>query len=274
MHDRELHLKPGRLYDDDPRAVLLQLRPRRADRRVRREHGSLRRAAGLHDDRPAPPACRARRDPRDALRAQRPGRGRRLDRPAERRDPRDDRASRRAGSTTQFNLVAQARRQAGSTFKTIVLAAAVAQGMNPSTTLYRSTPVPLPAPTRTRAARRLVGRHDLRQPLPRHDERRERDAALRQHRVRAADARRRPRERRGDGARSSACETPLTTSDGAYVPSIGLGAIAVSPLDMASAYATLAAGGVSRSRWRSARSSSRTARSTPTRAGASRSASG
>ena len=32
--------------------------------------------------------------------------------------------------------------------------------------------------------------------------------------------------------------------DGAYVPSIGLGAIAVSPLDMASAYATLAAGGI------------------------------
>ncbi len=32
--------------------------------------------------------------------------------------------------------------------------------------------------------------------------------------------------------------------DGAFVPSIGLGAMDVSPLDMASAYATLAAGGV------------------------------
>jgi len=32
--------------------------------------------------------------------------------------------------------------------------------------------------------------------------------------------------------------------NGAYVPSIGLGSIAVSPLDMASAYATLAAGGI------------------------------
>jgi membrane peptidoglycan carboxypeptidase len=31
---------------------------------------------------------------------------------------------------------------------------------------------------------------------------------------------------------------------GAYVPSIGLGAMDVSPLDMASAYATLAAGGI------------------------------
>jgi penicillin-binding protein 1A len=45
-------------------------------------------------------------------------------------------------------------------------------------------------------------------------------------------------------AKKLGVETPLTTPDGAYVPSLGLGAIAVSPLDMASAYATLAAGGV------------------------------
>ena len=32
--------------------------------------------------------------------------------------------------------------------------------------------------------------------------------------------------------------------NGAYVPAIGLGAMEVSPLDMASAYATLAAGGI------------------------------
>src|SRR5437764_5357610 len=38
--------------------------------------------------------------------------------------------------------------------------------------------------------------------------------------------------------------SPLTTKEGAYVPSLGLGAIPVSPLDMASAYATLAAGGI------------------------------
>ena len=41
------------------------------------------------------------------------------------------------------------------------------------------------------------------------------------------------------GVRSS-----LKTREGAYVPSLGLGSIGVSPLDMASAYATLAAGGV------------------------------
>src|SRR5207237_847135 len=39
-------------------------------------------------------------------------------------------------------------------------------------------------------------------------------------------------------------QSPLTTKEGAYVPSLGLGAIAVSPLDLASAYSTLAAGGI------------------------------
>jgi penicillin-binding protein 1A len=38
--------------------------------------------------------------------------------------------------------------------------------------------------------------------------------------------------------------TDLKTTDGAYVPSMGLGAIAVTPLDMASVYSTLAAGGI------------------------------
>ena len=36
----------------------------------------------------------------------------------------------------------------------------------------------------------------------------------------------------------------LKTKEGAYVPSLGLGSIGVSPLDMASAYATIAAGGI------------------------------
>src|SRR6476646_4694871 len=40
----------------------------------------------------------------------------------------------------QFNLVAQARRQPGSTFKTFVLAAAVEEGMNPDSTYYVSAP--------------------------------------------------------------------------------------------------------------------------------------
>ena len=36
----------------------------------------------------------------------------------------------------QFNLASQAKRQPGSTFKTIVLTSAISQGMNPYTTYY------------------------------------------------------------------------------------------------------------------------------------------
>ena len=38
--------------------------------------------------------------------------------------------------------------------------------------------------------------------------------------------------------------TDLRTSEGAYVPSMGLGSRVVTPLDMASVYSTLAAGGI------------------------------
>ena len=44
-------------------------------------------------------------------------------------------------SGNQFNLAAQARRQAGSTFKTFVLTQAVSQGINPDTTTYVSAPL-------------------------------------------------------------------------------------------------------------------------------------
>jgi penicillin-binding protein 1A len=50
-------------------------------------------------------------------------------------------------------------------------------------------------------------------------------------------------ERVAEVARRMGVRSPLDVR-GAYVPSIGLGSIAVSPLDLASAYATLAAGGV------------------------------
>jgi penicillin-binding protein 1A len=41
---------------------------------------------------------------------------------------------------TQFNLAAQSARQAGSTFKTFVLASAIEQGVDPDTTYYTSAP--------------------------------------------------------------------------------------------------------------------------------------
>jgi penicillin-binding protein 1A len=43
-------------------------------------------------------------------------------------------------SGNQFNLAAQSARQAGSTFKTFVLASAVEQGMDPNSTYYTSAP--------------------------------------------------------------------------------------------------------------------------------------
>src|ERR687888_517644 len=45
-------------------------------------------------------------------------------------------------------------------------------------------------------------------------------------------------------ARRLGVRTDLRTADGAYVPSMGLGSRVVTPMDMASAYATLAAGGI------------------------------
>jgi penicillin-binding protein 1A len=50
-------------------------------------------------------------------------------------------------------------------------------------------------------------------------------------------------ERVADIARRMGVRSPMDVN-GTYVPSIGLGSIAVSPLDIGSAYATLAAGGV------------------------------
>ena len=75
----------------------------------------------------------------------------------------------------------------------------------------------------------------------------------------------------GAMARKLGIRSPLTSREGAYVPSLGLGSVDVSPLDMASAYATLAAGGVYSRPMAIRGSSSRTARST-SGAGASPSA--
>ena len=50
-------------------------------------------------------------------------------------------------------------------------------------------------------------------------------------------------DRVGEMARKLGVRSPLEVR-GHYVPAMGLGSVAVSPLDMASAYATLAAGGI------------------------------
>ena len=129
----------GQHLHADPRAVLLQLRARGADRQVRSEHRARRRPQGLHDDRPAVPEARHPGDAEHAQLQDRPRLRARLDQPEERRDPGDD--GRDPGKkNNQFNLAAQGRRQAGSSFKTFVLTEAIQEGINPDTTMYMSAP--------------------------------------------------------------------------------------------------------------------------------------
>ena len=112
-------------------------------------------------------------------------------------------------ANNQFNLLSQARRQPGSTFKTFVLTAAVERGLDPGSTYYVSAPFTYRPTGRELRRRKLVVRQDLRLELQRLDLDRARDAALRQLGVRATDARRRPRAsriasppaRRADAAR-------------------------------------------------------------------------
>ena len=157
----------------------------------------------------------------------------------------------------QFNLLSQARRQPGSTFKTFVLAAAVEQGVNPDSTYYVSAPFTYRSIRPGTATTDVVVREDVRERLLRLELDPECDASLGQLGLRTADARRHA-EKVAEVARRMGVRSQLDVN-GAYVPAIGLGSIAVSPLDIASAYATLAAGACTRSRWRSGGSSSTTA---------------
>ena len=134
----------------------------------------------------------------------------------------------------QFNLVAQARRQAGSTFKSFVLAAAVNQGINPATSTYVSAPFTyqpdpaIPAWDVSTYSHTYSGPITIQQATLQSD-----NTVYAQLTLDVGP------ENVAAMARELGVQSPLQP-----VPSIGLGANAVSPLDMASAYATLAAGGV------------------------------
>jgi penicillin-binding protein 1A len=142
----------------------------------------------------------------------------------------------------QFNLLSQARRQAGSTFKTFVLAAAVEQGIDPDSTTYLSAPFTYrPDPDGSCETNwwcvqtfdhSYRGYTSISSATLRSD-----NTVYAQLTLDVTP------EKVGAMAEKLGVRTPLTV-DGAYVPAMGLGAIAVSPLDMASAYATLAAGGI------------------------------
>jgi penicillin-binding protein 1A len=144
----------------------------------------------------------------------------------------------------QFNLVSQARRQPGSTFKTFVLAAAIEKGIDPDSTYYVSAPFVY----RTHPAGNCeegggwwcvktysndyYGWSSIRSATIRSD-----NAVYAQLTLDVTP------ESVADLARRMGVRSPMDIK-GAYVPSIGLGSVAVSPLDLASGYATIAAGGV------------------------------
>jgi penicillin-binding protein 1A len=143
----------------------------------------------------------------------------------------------------QFNLLSQARRQPGSTFKTFVLTAAVEQGINPDSTYYVSAPFTYKVHPAGNCddgtwwcvhtyANDYYGWSSIRSATLRSDNSVYAQLTLDVGPQKVAEVARRM------GVRSQ------LDVNGAYVPSIGLGSIAVSPLDLASAYSTLANGGV------------------------------
>ncbi len=139
--------------------------------------------------------------------------------------------------SNQYNLAAQGHRQAGSTFKTFVLTAAVNQGIDPYSTYYESKPLELDLPeyghwsvstysggysgTMSLHAATLASDNTVYAQL---------DLDIGPEEV-------------AETARKMGIETEL---DG--IPAEGLGGlrIGVSPLEMSVAYATLASGGIHR----------------------------
>jgi penicillin-binding protein 1A len=140
-------------------------------------------------------------------------------------------------ATSKFNLAAQGHRQPGSTFKTFVLTTAIKQGIDPYTTYYDSKHLDLNLPRWghwevSTADLGYLGRINLKQATVASDNTvfAQLDLDVGPRAVKAT-------------ARSMGIESPL---DG--IPAEGIGGlrVGVSPLEMADAYATLAAGGIHR----------------------------
>jgi penicillin-binding protein 1A len=138
------------------------------------------------------------------------------------------------GRKYEFNFAAQARRQAGSTFKMFVLATAVLKHIDPSSTYYVSAPYfyqpdpNVPAWEVSTYDHSYSGWTSIRNATIRSD-----NTVFAQLTVDVGP------ENVAATARRMGVRTPLLA-----VPSLGLGSIAISPLDLASGYATLAGRGV------------------------------
>jgi penicillin-binding protein 1A len=138
---------------------------------------------------------------------------------------------------SQFNLAAQGHRQPGSTFKTFVLATAIKQGIDPYSTYYTSKPLNLDLPEYghwevATADEGYQGTINLQQATVASD-----NTVFAQLDLDVGP------ENVAETAASMGIETEL---DG--IPAEGIGGlrIGVSPLELSSAYATLAAGGIAR----------------------------
>jgi penicillin-binding protein 1A len=147
-------------------------------------------------------------------------------------------------TANEFNLATSALRQPGSTFKTIALTTAVARGMDPFHTYYLSAPFHYQPdkscdPTSPACAwdvstyeHTYHGVESVASATVQSD-----------NTVFARLSLDVGPQNIADMAEKLGIRTPLDTN-GYVPPSIALGSVAVSPLDMASAYSTLAAGGI------------------------------
>lgn len=144
-------------------------------------------------------------------------------------------ASTRYFKKDQFDLTSQGRRQPGSTFKTITLATAIEQGIDPSATTYMSAPFSWrpdansPTWNVATAGGSYAGPISLENATLASDNTVYAQLAIDVGPANIVDMAKRL------GVRTSPLEA---------VPSITLGADGVSPLEMATVYATLADGGV------------------------------
>ena len=136
------------------------------------------------------------------------------------------------GSDSQFNYATQAKRQAGSTFKTFVLTRAIADGTNPYTTIYASRPININDP-KWGPVNVATYSNTYAGPISIHDATLHSDNSV--YIQMTLDE--------GPDRVVNMAKRMGIKEDLPVVPSIGLGSGEVTPLDMATAYAPLANGG-------------------------------
>ncbi len=140
-------------------------------------------------------------------------------------------------SDNQYNLAAQGKRQPGSTFKTFTLATAISEGIDPNTTYYESKPLSINDPIWgqwdvSTYSNSYSGTESITQATLASDNTVFAQLALDVGPDKVAEM-----------AKALGVMTKL---DGYPAETLGGLTIGVSPLEMASAYSTLAAGGVHR----------------------------